>query len=164
MTGVIMFRQRAKPGEWSDERVNLLLALRAEQVEWREIKAAINKLPGAPIATVHSTICKYSKLIASANQNSRGDVPANTRPAAAGTSPAAGTRALDVSSLNSPPVPKEPEALFGYGGALLVTYEQARRWAVRNGLCHRNYGLDLNAVNAARVADGKAKFQIKGAL
>lgn len=161
-------RPGASPaGSWSDDRVNLLLALRADGVEWAEIKAAINLLPGQRIPSAQAAMVKYSKIRAAqarAANNSQVQGPANTGHVAAGTSPAARPDSLDVSSLNLPPVPRVPEAFFGPGGELLISYEAARRWAIRNRLCHKANGLDLKAVNAARIAAGFAKFSIQGAL
>jgi hypothetical protein len=156
--------------KWSVDQVNMLLALRAQGVEWPEIRAAINALPGIWVVSPQMAQHKYSVLkriglVAVATvKNSQVACPADTGRVAAGTFPAARPGFLDVSSLNSPPVPKEPEALFGAGGAMRVTYEQARRWAIRNGLCEKCNGLDLIAVNEARIAAGQAKFAIKGAL
>jgi hypothetical protein len=48
--------------DWSAARANTLLALKAEGVEWREILAAVNELPGNPVRTIEAVYQKYTRL------------------------------------------------------------------------------------------------------
>ncbi|HVE20635.1 MAG TPA: hypothetical protein VNC39_01550 [Acidocella sp.] len=152
----------------TEDRLSLMVLLRARKTPpvWLEILRRLNALPGERLNSVKHLMNTYGRLKRTgqiAHYHSQALASANTAPAAAGSSPAAGALTKDVSSLNSPPVPKEPEALF-LDGMILVSYEHARKWAWRQGLCRKGHGLNLIAVNAARVKMGLIKFSIIGAL
>ena len=155
-----------EPPVWTAERDALLMTLAPVTRDYAGMQATLNLLPGTPIATpgaVRQRKCSLRQLRsaqAAEPTNSQGLGPADTAHAAAGTFPAA---CEDVSSLNSPPAPKEPGAHLELG-ALLVSYDQARRWALRNGLCTKYTGLNLIAVNAEREARGQVRLAIRGAL
>jgi hypothetical protein len=147
---------------WTDEQVNTLLALRRQGVEWIEIKAAINALPGRFVRTRRTLQEKYESVRHDARQTDSAGATNVAQRTDAGPGADAGS-VTGVSSLTLPPAPKEPEAFFERN-AVKVSYEDARRWARLNGLCGKYSGLNLVHVNAARVSAGMPKFVIAGAL
>ena len=154
---------------YSDEQIATIVKMRAERASWHDIWEVVRKLPGARAKSSQAVENAWHRLkkkdlaAQAANTDPQVALPADIASVAAGNAPAAGAAFVDVSSQNSPPVSKEPEVLFDRGH-VLVTYEVARAWAIKHGLCHKRGGLNLIAVNAARAARGLAKFQIEGAL
>jgi hypothetical protein len=158
----LSFLRNGAADPWTEEQVNTLLALRSQGVEWIEIKAAINALPGRFVRTRRTLQEKYESVRRGARQKDSAGATNVAQRTDAGPGADAGS-VTDVSSLTLPPAPKEPEA-FLERNAVKVSYEDARRWARLNGLCGKYSGLNLVHVNAARASAGMPKFVIAGAL
>jgi hypothetical protein len=147
---------------WTRARDRVLLRDRRLKVPVFSIFERLNKMPGLSIEAVEMLGARISVLRGvgrsiELEQNSQG-VEHPVDPAHAGCA--------GVSSQTSPPA-ATPAVLLEMapmpGLRSVVSYEQAKAWAAKHGLCERRQALDLNAVNAARRRLNAPPFALAGA-
>ncbi|MDE1907144.1 MAG: hypothetical protein KGH75_11920 [Rhodospirillales bacterium] len=145
----MMLRTGRKRGDWTPERTTLLLELKGQGLRPRDILERVNELDGYPIWSAQAVESKLERLKAHAEPSRKVD-----------------SVAIKVSP-TAPPVEHKPEGAFcedDGSGVLLVTYEDAKRWARRAGLLGKYSALNLKRANAVRLCSGLPPFAIRGAL
>lgn len=147
---------------WTEDRKRTAVVLHSHKTQVETILERLDELPGGRISSKTALANQIYVMRKSGEYDQiLRDLPGcDLVDAEVATADMA--TVLDVSSLTSPPVPQAPAAPFT-GGALLVSYEYAKKWAEKAGLRGKYEGLNLKKVNAVRAERKLAPFALLGA-
>ncbi|MDD2794380.1 hypothetical protein [Acidocella sp.] len=160
--------------KWSDDRVALLIEMRAEGHDWHTIMSEVNCLAGPPVTTANAVSVKFHKLrlegILPPRVLAVAKVPEVVAepPLVVASVPEVVAKAPEPVAPLPPvapaPAPAPPPAAAKplSGHKIRVSIDEARAWAAQRGICNGfESDLDMKVVNTKRVALGLPLFELQ---